>query len=93
MMNKSRALCRALGTSGLYVAAVVKRLYSSEAIVLRSLLNMLQLLHLHHSSPRQFVLDFDLYAAVRGFAMAEGQVLVNQMANRLLKDFQNSTLS
>ena len=73
--------------------AIVKRLDSSEAIVLRSLLKMLQFIHQHHASPRQLVMDHNLYSIVRAFAKDEGQVLVNQMANRLLRDFQASTLS
>ena len=93
MISKSRALSRALGTSGMYVSAVLKRLHSSEAIVLRSLLKMLQFIHQHHFYPRQLVLDHNMYSIVRSFAMDEGQVLVNQMANRLLRDFQASTLS
>jgi hypothetical protein len=54
---------------------------------------MLQFIHQHHASPRQLVMDHNLYSIVRGFAKEEGQVLVNQMANRLLRDFQASTLS
>ncbi|CAM9558941.1 unnamed protein product [Ectocarpus fasciculatus] len=93
IMTKSKKLARALAISGLYVSALVKRLVGSEAIVLRSLLRMLQLLHLHHPFPRQFVLDHNLYAIVRSFAQDESQVLVFQMANRLLRDFQSSTIS
>ena len=93
MMSKSRQLCRSLGCSGLFVSAVVKRLSTAEAIVLRSLLKMLQFIHQHHPFPRQLVLDHNLYSIVRKFAKEEGQVLVNQMANRLLRDFQASTLS
>jgi hypothetical protein len=93
MMSKSRALSRALGSSGLFVSAVLRRLGSSEAIVLRSLLKMLQLLHYNHLYPRQLVLDHNMYCTVRALAMEEGQVLVQQMANRLLRDFQASTLS
>jgi hypothetical protein len=93
IMTKSKKLARALAISGLYVSALVKRLVGSEAIVLRSLLRMLQLLHQHHPFPRQFVLDHNLYAIVRSFARDESQVLVFQMANRLLRDFQSSTIS
>jgi hypothetical protein len=93
MMTKSKALVRALSVSGLYVSALVKRLEGSDAMVLRSLLRMLQLLHQHHPFPRQFVLDFNLFAIVRAFALDEKQVLVFQMANRLLRDFQASTIS
>lgn len=93
MLSKSHGLCRALGTSGVFVSGVLRRLHSSEAIVLRSLLKILQLLHQHHFYPRKFVLDHNMYTIVRAFALEEGQVLVNQMANRLLRDFQASTLS
>lgn len=92
-MSKSRGLCRGLGCSGLFVSALVKRLKTSEAIVLRSLLKMLQFIHQHHPYPRQLVLDHNLYSIVKSLAQEEGQVLVNQMANRLLRDFQTSTLS
>jgi hypothetical protein len=93
MMTKSEELCRALTNSGLYVTALVKRLGASDAIVLRSLLKMLQLLHQYHPNPRHFVLDNDLYNVVRSFAQSEGQVLVHQISNKLLVDFQSSTLT
>lgn len=86
-------LSRALSNSGLYVTSLVKRLCTSDAIVLRSLLKMVQLLHQYHPNPRQFVLDNDLYNVAKGFAQSEVQVLVHQIANRLLIDFQNSTLT
>ena len=63
-MTKSEEFCRSLTNSGLYVTSLVKRLNSSDAIVLRSLLKMLQLLHTFHPNPRQFVLDNDLYNVV-----------------------------
>lgn len=93
MMVKSSILSKALSNSGLYVTSLVKRLCTSDAIVLRSLLKMVQLLHQYHPNPRQFVLDNDLYNVAKGFAQSEGQVLVHQIANRLLIDFQNSTLT
>ena len=68
MMTKSDEFCRALANSGLFVSSLVKRLNSSDAIVLRSLLKMLQLLHQHHPNPRQFVLDNDLYNVVCFFS-------------------------
>ena len=92
-MTKSKVLSRALAISGLYVSALARRLDGKEAAVLRSLLRMLQLLHQHHPFPRQFVLDHNLYAIVREFAQDEKQVLVSQMANRLLRDIQTTTVS
>ena len=93
MMSKSTVLCKALSSSGLYVTSLVKRLSTSDAIVLRSLLKMVQLLHTCHPNPRQFVLDNNLYNVAKTYAQSEGQVLVHQVANRLLVDFQNSTLT
>jgi hypothetical protein len=93
MLSKSPPIARALGSSGLFVLSIVKRLNTSEAIVLRSLLKILQCIHQNHPSPRQLVLDHNLYSIVKGLAQAEGQVVVNSIANRLLKDFQASTLT
>jgi hypothetical protein len=93
MMMKSRLLCRGLSRSGQLVAGIVKRLRFAEAIVLRSLLNMLQLIHQCHATPRQLVLDHDLYCTVRTFALSETRVLVNQIALKLLGDLQASTLT
>eukprot|EP01035_Chromulina_nebulosa_P021002 gene21002-27215_t len=93
MMLKSPSLCRALSMSGLFVTALIKRLNQAEAIVLCSLLKIIQLLHLCHPSSRQFVLDYDLYNIVKKFTKIESQVVVYQVANRLLADFQLSTMT
>jgi hypothetical protein len=94
MMSKSKELSAALSMSGVFVSSLVKRLRNTkEAIVLRSLLKMLQLSHQNHPCPRQLVLDNNLYKLVKEFAQSEGQVLVCQIANRLLADFQLSTLT
>ena len=92
-MSKSSLLCKALACSGLFVSALIRRLKNSEAIVLRSLLKMIQLLHQYHPCPRQLVLDHGLYSILREFAQEETQVLVYQIATRLLKEIQQSTLS
>jgi predicted transcriptional regulator len=94
MMNKSSDLCKAFSCSGLFISSLIKRLSTAnEAIVLRSLLRMLQLIHQHHPSPRQLVLDLNLYHIVLKFVQDSSQVLVYQAAVLVLKDFQNSTIS
>lgn len=94
IMSKSAELSSALSYSGIFIAALVRRLNApQEAIVLRTLLKMLQLLHQYHASPRQLVLDHGLYDIVKEFAQSESQVLVCQIANKLLADFQLSTFS
>jgi len=94
MMNKSSDLCQAFSCSGLFISSLIKRLSTAnEAIVLRSLLRMLQLIHQHHPSPRQLVLDLNLYHIVLKFVQDSSQVLVYQAAVLVLKDFQNSTIS
>lgn len=93
MMTNSVEFSKALANSGFYVTSLVKRLSTTDAIVLRSLFQMVQLLHQYHPNPRQFVLDNNLYNVAKGFAQSEGQVLLHQIANRLLVDFQDSTLT
>ena len=96
MMVRSDCLCRALGGSGLYVTSLVRRLVASEkdeTIMLWSLLQMLQLVHQHHSSPRQLVLDYNLYDLVKNIALLEEQVLVSQVSKNILIDFHLSTFS
>ena len=94
MIVKSKEVATALSSSGVFVSAVVRRLNTTrEAIVLCSLLRIVQLLHQYHPCPRQLVLDNNLYTIVRRFAQAENQVMVSQLANRLLADFQLSTVT
>lgn len=89
MLQKSKDLARALSGSSSYVMALLKILKTtSEAIVLRSLLKMLQLLHHYHLNPLQFVAEYNLVTLVKDFAQSEGQVLVCQIAEKLLLDFQ-----
>ena len=93
MMTKSSQFSKVLGVSGLFISALLKRLSSSEAVVLCSLLKMLKQLHQLHALPRQLVLDNNLYRLVLQIAEIDSQVLVSQVANSLLFDFQESTLS
>ena len=93
LMSLSVLVCTSLGCSGLFLTSLVRRLRTSDAIVLRSLLKMLQLLHQYHPCPRQLVLDYGLYGIVREFRQEEKQVLVYQVATKLSKEFQYSTLS
>jgi hypothetical protein len=91
MISKSSELAAALSSSSLYITSLVRKLTSTkEAIVIRSLLRILQLLHSNNPSPRDFVLGNDLLPTVRKFAQTENQVLVFQSANRLLMDLQKS---
>ena len=92
MMFKSTELCRALGQSVAFATALVKRLKNTdEAIVLRSLLKMLQLLHESHPTPQEWVHENRLYALVQEFALSERKVLVRQLAKKLLLDFKASS--
>lgn len=91
MISKCAELAAALSSSTLYISSLVRKLTSTkEAIVIRSLLRILQLLHTNNPSPKDFVLNNDLLPTVRQFAQTENQVLVFQSANRLLIDFEKS---
>ena len=96
-MLKSSELARELGCSAIYLTAFVKRLKDTkEAIVLRSLLKMLQLMHTTNPQPRYFVQSNGLYeivTQVNEFAQLEGQVVVCQIANQLLSEFEATSTS
>lgn len=97
MMAKSAALCRYLGASGLFVRSLVERISDNvEAFMLRSYVNILQLVHTHHSCPRKLVLDFNIYERLRQLAasaLTARQVVVFQKVKLLLGEIQLSTLS
>jgi hypothetical protein len=59
-----------------------------DANVLRLLLKILSIMYKKHSSPRNFVLDNDLYELVQSFTESTEQVLVSEFANKLLIEFQ-----
>ncbi|KAJ1406860.1 hypothetical protein B484DRAFT_404008, partial [Ochromonadaceae sp. CCMP2298] len=86
MMIKSESLCTALGGQP-FTAALIKRLRATkEAIVLRSLLKMLQLLHEFHLDARAWLTANGLYTLVTELAQSK-QVLVRQQAAKLVLDF------
>lgn len=88
MMLKSPELCRALGLSPLFTTVLIERLRGTdEAIVLRSLLKMLQLMFESHHNPKEWVESNKLVELVEEFAKAERKVLVRQLAKKLLLDF------
>jgi hypothetical protein len=89
MMFKSPELCRSLGQSSVFTNALVKRLKNTEeAIVLRSLLKMLQLMYEFHATPKEWVESNQFVKLVQEYALSERKVLVRQLAKKLLLDFQ-----
>lgn len=94
MMLKSTELCQALGRSVQFTHVLVKRLRETdEAIVLRSLLKMLQLMREAHLAPREWVEANNLISVVEEFAKSEQKVLVRQLAKKLLLDFSAGGLA
>lgn len=95
MMVKSSNLCKTLGSSGLFVSALISRVSEPvDTLLLLSYLKMLQLIHQHHFCPRQLVLDHNMYTIVRKVAeasIAAQQVLVYEKCKCILLDFQSST--
>jgi hypothetical protein len=91
MMYKSRALAVSLSGNDTYVKATLSKLQSvKEAIVLKSLLSMLEKMHKVHPSPAAFVTNYKLLDVVKGFAQAETQIIVSRIANKLRWKFEES---
>ena len=97
MMTKSKNLCKTLGSSGLFVSALITRVSEPvDTMLLMSNLKMLQLIHQHHIWPRQLVLDHNMYSIVRTLAetsFAAQQVIVYEKCKSILIAFQLTCLS
>ncbi|CBN77119.1 MEKK and related serine/threonine protein kinases amardillo repeat-containing protein [Ectocarpus siliculosus] len=87
MMVKSQTLVKALGSSATFIVEVMERLHYPKAVVGKTLLGMLRMIHHQHPDPAALVRDFDLYRIVLTLARNESQVLVAELAGQLLQDF------
>ncbi len=64
------------------------KLHSTNAIVIKSLLNILYRVFGHHSDPLKLLRDFNqLYPSVSALAENNTQVLVAELASQLLRIF------
>ncbi|CAM9907823.1 unnamed protein product, partial [Ectocarpus fasciculatus] len=87
MMVKSQTLVKALGSSATFIVEVMERLHYPKAVVGKTLLGMLRMIHHQHPDPAALVRDFDLYRIVLTLSRNESQVLVAELAGQLLQDF------
>ncbi|CAM9816607.1 unnamed protein product, partial [Ectocarpus sp. 12 AP-2014] len=87
MMVKSQTLVKALGSSATFIVEVMERLHYPKAVVGKTLLSMLRMIHHQHPDPAALVHDFDLYRIVLTLSRNESQVLVAELAGQLLQDF------
>ncbi|CAN0018208.1 unnamed protein product [Scytosiphon promiscuus] len=87
MMVKSHILVKALGSSATFVVEVMERLHYPKAVVGKTLLAMLRMIHHRHPDPAALVRDFDLYRIVLTLSRNNSQVLVAELAGQLLQDF------
>ncbi|RLN94387.1 hypothetical protein BBJ28_00008431 [Nothophytophthora sp. Chile5] len=87
MMNRSVRLNQALGRSGMFVLEILKRLrLVPKAIVRKNLLKMLKSLFESHTSPIQFLVEYNLRPIVYALAQDENSmILVKEIASQLLQ--------
>ncbi|TDH68167.1 hypothetical protein CCR75_008960 [Bremia lactucae] len=92
MLSRSVRLNQALGHSGLFVTEIVKRLQLiPKAIVRKSLLKMLKSLFESHTSPTQFLIQYNLQPIVYALAQDENSmILVKEIASQLLQAILNA---
>lgn len=65
----------------------MERLHYPKAVVGKTLLAMLRMIHHQHPDPAALVRDFDLYRIVLTLSRNDSQVLVAELAGQLLQDF------
>ena len=69
----------------MFIIELIKRLHYPLATVKKTLLLTLQSLFEHHDKPKQFILDYNLYAIVKNLGRErQGLVLLNSISNSLL---------
>lgn len=87
MMSRSVRLNQALGRSGMFVTEILKRLrLIPKAIVRKNLLKMLKSLFELHTSPTQFLIEYNLRPIVYALAQDENSmILVKEIASQLLQ--------
>ncbi|KAK1938065.1 MAP3K epsilon protein kinase 1 [Phytophthora citrophthora] len=87
IMSRSVRLNQALGRSGMFVTEILKRLrLIPKAIVRKNLLKMLKSLFESHTSPIQFLVEYNLRPIVYALAKDENSmILVKEIASQLLQ--------
>ncbi|GMF41958.1 unnamed protein product [Phytophthora fragariaefolia] len=87
IMSRSVRLNQALGRSGMFVMEILKRLrVIPKAIVRKNLLKMLKSLFESHTSPIQFLVEYNLRPIVYALAQDENSmILVKEIASQLLQ--------
>ncbi|KAG7390007.1 hypothetical protein PHYPSEUDO_008969 [Phytophthora pseudosyringae] len=87
IMSRSVRLNQALGRSGMFVTEILKRLrLIPKAIVRKNLLKMLKNLFESHTSPIQFLVEYNLRPIVYALAQDENSmILVKEIASQLLQ--------
>jgi hypothetical protein len=87
MLTRSVRLNQSLGRSALFVNEILVKLrLVPKAIVRKNLLKMLKCIFENHTSPVQFVVEYDLYPTVFVLAQdANSMILVKEIALQLLQ--------
>ncbi|TMW56909.1 hypothetical protein Poli38472_002834 [Pythium oligandrum] len=87
MLSRSVRLNQALGRSALFVTEILKRLrLIPKAIVRKNLLKMLKCLFESHTSPMQFVVEYNFHPLLSALAQdANSMILVREIASQLLQ--------
>ncbi|TYZ66748.1 hypothetical protein PybrP1_001929 [[Pythium] brassicae (nom. inval.)] len=87
MITRSVRMNQSLGRNGLFVAEILTRLRRvPKAIVRKNLLKMLKSLFESHTSPTQFLAEYDLHPTIYALAQDENSlILVKEIASQLLQ--------
>lgn len=87
MMSRSVRMNQSLGRSSLFVTEILTRLrLVPKAIVRKNLLKMLKSLFESHTSPTQFLVEFNLHPTIYALAQDENNmILVKEIASQLLQ--------
>jgi hypothetical protein len=79
--------CPVRDNSDFFVEALLPKLQNPSPFVRKQALSLLRLVYQSHDHKSQFIRDFDLYPVVRPLMQDQGQIVIFDLAKKLIEDF------
>ncbi|KAH9088111.1 hypothetical protein LEN26_019650 [Aphanomyces euteiches] len=85
ILSRSVRMNQVLGRSGLFIMEIIYRLSYPKPFVRKNLLKMLKCIFESHTSPVQFLIEYNLYPTIHALAQENNQILIQEIASQLLQ--------
>ncbi|ETV92602.1 STE/STE11/CDC15 protein kinase [Aphanomyces invadans] len=85
ILSRSVRMNQALGRSSLFVMEILFRLSYPKPFVRKNLLKMLKCIFESHTSPVQFLVEYNIHPIIHALAQENNQILIQEIASQLLQ--------